>query len=161
MPLPARTTRTAPRGPGGFTLLELSLALLLGGILMAVAAVRLGASGVFRAEGERVARRLVADLRMAHSQAIAERKNHYLEFTGNNTRFTHYAIYRVEAEPDVQVEPVRRLPDSVALTGSAARAEFTPRGDALAAYSYTVASPDRTYTISVTLATGAVCLEES
>ena len=130
------------------------------GIMATVGIIRLSRTSVFMAEGERVARRLVADLRYAQSEAITSGKNHHLSFTDGGTKYTDYAIFRVEGSGDVQVEPTRVLADSVALAGSATRAEFAPGGDAVAAYTYKVASPGRSYQIAVVLATGAVSLTE-
>ena len=144
----------------GFTLAELSIVVLIMGIVAAVGIIRLSRASVFMAEGQRVARRLVGDLRYAQSEAITSGKNHYLTFTEGVTKYTDYTIFRVEAGGDVQVEPTRVLPETVAVTGSATRAELTPTGDALASYTYTVtAPPGHSYTIAVVLATGAVTLQ--
>jgi hypothetical protein len=129
-------------------------------IMMTVGIVRLGRAALFLAEDERIARCLVADLRYAQSEAIAKGKNHYLYFTLGITKFTSYKLCRVEAGGNVQIEPARVFPDTVAVTGLLTRAEFTPGGDALAAYTYTVTCPGRTYQITVTLATGAVILRK-
>jgi len=143
-----------------FTLLELCLVLLIAGILAAVGIARLGRLSIAMAEGERVARRLVADIRCARSQAITTVTNHYLLFVDGGSGYTSYAVYRVEAGGDVQVEPPRAVADSVSLTGSATRAEFTPQGEALATYSFGVTSPGHSYSITVVAATGTAILEE-
>jgi len=145
---------------GGFTLVELVMTLAIMAIALGVCAIRLSRSSVSMAEGERVARTLVADLRMAHSQAITTRKNHYVLFTDGGASYTSYAVYRVEGGGDVQIEPARPLPDTVAVTGSSTRAEFTPTGDAVAACTYLVTCPGWRYTIAVTLATGAVAIDK-
>jgi len=147
--------------PNGFTLVELCFVVLISGIVLAVGAIRLGRLSVFMANSKRVAYRLASDLRYAQSEAIADARNHYLLFTSNGTKLTSYAIYRVEAGGDVVVEPSRTLPDSVALTGSSTRAEFTTDGSALANYSYSAVSPGPDYAITVVLATGVVQLQES
>jgi len=145
----------------GFTLLELTFVILIVGIVAAVGIIRLGRISIFMAEGERVARRLVADLRYARSEAITHAQNHYILFTEGATKYTSYAIYCVRPAGDTQIEPTRVLPDSVAVTGSATRAEFNPGGDAVAAYTYNVTSPGTSYQVTITLvATGAVTLEE-
>jgi len=128
-------------------------------IAVTVAIIRISPTSVLLSQGQRITHRLVADLRLAQSQALAAGKNHYLLFTSNGLKFTSYAIYRVETGGDVLAEPARTIPDSVALTSPLARAEFTPGGDALAAYTYTLTEPGQTWTISVTLATGAVTLQ--
>jgi len=163
MPRDTRHTtcdRPCRRPRQGFTLIEMLVVVVIMGILAGVGIVRISKTSVFMAESERVARRLVADLRVAHSSAIATGKNHYLSFTQSGGRLSGYAAYRVETGGDVQVEAHRTVPGGVALVGSAARAEFTPMGDALAAYSYTVTCPGWEYTVTVTLATGAVAIDK-
>ena len=153
-------TRASPRRNSAYTLLEVVFSLLIATIALGIAAIRLSGSSVSVAQGERVARRLVADLRFAQSESIALAQNHYLLFVDGEAKYANYAIYRVETGDDVLVEPERTMPDTVALTGSAIRAEFAPGGDALAGYTYRVTSPGRRWNITVVLATGAVMLRE-
>ena len=161
-PSPPRPAAHRPlsRRTRGFTLIELSIVLLISSILLAVGVIRLSRASVFMAQGERVARRLAADLRYAQSEAIVQAKNHYILFTQGDGKYASYAVYRVEAAGDVQVEPTRVLPDSVALTGTRLRAEFSPLGDALEKCEYTVTAPGLTFEITVLEASGSVLLEE-
>jgi type II secretory pathway pseudopilin PulG len=145
----------------GFALLELIMVLLITSIALAVGVIRLGRLSVFMTQGERAAHVLVADLRFAQSEAITQAKNHCLLFTSDGSRYTSYAIYRVETGGDVLVEPPRVLPASVSLTGLQPRAEFRPGGDAAASYSYTVTSPGHSYQIGVVLVTGGVSIQGS
>ena len=156
---PRRTTRA--QRTRGFTLIELIMVMVISGIILSMGVIRLSGQSIFMAEGESAARRLAADLRHAQSQAIADMKNHYLLFTSDGQKFTEYAIYRVEAGEDVKIEPTRALSDSVAVTGADDRAEFTPGGDALDDYQFGVTSTGRDYTLTVTLATGAVTITEN
>jgi len=156
---PRPTTRGPRSRAEGFTLVELLVTLLVSSILLAVGAIRLGRATVLRAEGERVAHRLVADLRYTQSQAIAESTEHHLRFDrAVGGKFPSYAIYRKE-NGWLQIEPTRALPDGVAVQGDD-DAIFYPGGDAKEHYAYTITSPGRTYRITVTLATGAVQLQE-
>ena len=148
-------TRTPRRRRDGFTLIELTMVVLIAGIIATIGIFRLGRGSVFISESQQAAKRLVADLRYAQSLAITHAKNHYLLFNDNGAKLTFYAIYRVEDGDDVQVDSTRLLPDSVALTGDA-QAEFTPEGSALGNYAYELISPGTDYDISVVLATGAV-----
>ena len=136
------------------------MVIFISAILLAVGVVRLGRLSILMSESERVARTLTADLRFAQSEAITTARNHYIAFTDGGTKYTQYAIYKADPGGDIEVRPARPLADSVALTGSATRAEFAPGGDALAAYTYTVTSPGRSYSLSVVLATGVVILAE-
>jgi hypothetical protein len=140
-------------------MVEMLMVLLISAILLTVAVVRITRTGAYMAEGERVARTLVADLRFAHSEAITTGKNHYLLFTEGDGGYTFYAAYRVETGGDVAAGPARTVPTGAALVGSAVRAEFTPGGDALSDYTYTATCPGWQYTVTVTLATGAVALD--
>jgi len=159
--------RRGARADGGVTLIELTLVLAITAAILTAGVARLGRSGFLQSEGQQVARRLAADLRYAHSQAIAGGASHYLRFTSAGfgsgdglTVCTQYAIYRVEAGGDVQAEPPRVFPSGVSVAVSALRAEFTPAGSAVAAYTFKVNSTARSYRITVTLATGAVRLQE-
>lgn len=162
--LARRTTRhsplTTPLPRCAFTLLELVMVIAITAILLGVTAVRLSRESVFMAEGERVARTLVGDLRYTQSEAIARATNHYVLFTDGSSKYTQYALYRVDAGGDVQIEPARVLADAVAVTGNELRAEFSPLGDALKKYEYTVTAPGLEYKITVNETSGTVFLEE-
>ena len=140
--------------------MEIIVVLSITAIALGMVMIRLGRSAVLLSKGERVARGLVADLRLAQSEAITHARNHYLLFTEDGGQYTDYTIYRVEDGGDVQVEPARVIPDGVTLTGAATRAEFAPGGDAIGNYTYTVTSAGSTMEITVILSTGAVRLTE-
>jgi len=143
-----------------FTLVEFAVVMAITAIALGIVMIRLGRSAVLLSKGERIARGLVADLRLAQSEAITHARNHYLLFTEDGGQYTEYTIYRVEDGGDVQIEPARLVPDGVALTGAATRAEFAPGGDAIGNYTYTVTSAGSTMQIDVILSTGAVELTE-
>ena len=157
---PRTSNLGTPRTTCAFTLIELIMVLVIASVLLGVAAIRLSRGAVFMAEAERAARTLVGDLRVAQSEAMAKASNHYLVFTNGGSKYTGYTVWRSDSGGDVEVGPARQFPDSVAVTGSEPRVGFSPGGDAVTAATYTVTSPDRTYLITVTLATGAVSLEE-
>jgi len=161
MPTPRRHACREDAARGGVTLAELLVVIFLTTVLLACGVARFGRHAAIISEGERAARLLAADLRMAQSLAIAEATNHCVVFSDGGRKFTAYAVHRVEGGGVEQVGPTRVLPDTVAITGSAARAEFAPGGDALSAYTYRVTSPGARYTIRVVLATGSVALEEA
>ena len=144
-----------------FTLFELALTFFIVAVLLTVGVIRMGRTGLLVSESQRLARRLTADLRYAHSQAVVCAKNHYLLFAGTDLGYTSYAIYRDEVGGPLQVEPPRIIPNTVVLKTLSPRAEFTPGGSALSNYVYTISAAHRTYTVSVTLATGAVSLAEA
>ena len=157
MTTPRAARAPAPRGHPrarrrGFTLLELTFVVVISAIVLTVGVIRISRLGILSSQAERAARRLAADLRYAHSQAVTHAANHDLRFETDG--------HTVQAGPDPQVEPTRTLHPSIALTGAPARAEFAPGGDALAACTYSVASQARSYTVAVVLATGAVTVQE-
>ena len=158
-----RSTRDAPRRRArrrGFSLVELIIVLAITTIALTVGAIRLGRLSVTSSEGERVARRFVADLRLAHSQAVAEANDHFLWLNTGESKYISYAMFR-DGSPAVQVAPTWVLPDCVALTGPAPKPTFHPGGDADASYTYTVTTPGRSWQIDVVLATGLVTLVET
>jgi hypothetical protein len=65
-------------------------------------------------------------------------------------------MYRRTAGGDVAVEQTRAAPAGVVATASHTILEFDFGGAALAGYSITVAGPNRSWTVSTVMATGAV-----
>lgn len=144
-----------------YSLAELMAVLAITAVVLAVGAARFSRASIFMADGERVARQLVADLRWAQSQAITDGTPHSLEFASPvDGKLPAYAIFR-KGSPGVKLSPTRTLPDSVAVTSDATEVLFYPGGDADADHEITVTAAGRKYLISVTLATGAVALEDT
>ena len=151
----SRTTQAIGRCRG-HTLVEMLTVLSISGIVLGVGVIRFGTSSVFMAKAERVAYRLVADLRLARNQAITDNKNHYLDFVKSAENLVQYDILRVESGQSVPIESTRYIDDDVALTGANKTAVFLPDGSAVKDYTYTITYSGGSYTVRVILATGAV-----
>lgn len=145
----------------GMTLVELIMVAVLVGIMSAVVIVRLGPMGIGNPGARAVARRLALDLRHARGLAIAEGTNHYVGFDINGAALTGYTIYRTASPSDIVVEAYRSFDRGVTATGSTTRAEFSPTGVALGAYSFVVSGPSQDYTVTVIAATGTTTVSPS
>ena len=154
-----RMAKVAPAR--GMTLVELIMVVALVGILSAVVIVRLGPMAIGNPGARAVARRLALDLRHARGLAIAEGTNHYVGFDVSGAALTGYTIYRTASPSDIVVEGYRSFDRGVTATGSTTRAEFSPTGAALGAYSFVVSGPSQDYTVTVIAATGTTTVSAS
>jgi hypothetical protein len=124
-------------------------------LLAAAGVTRLGSSTLENVGAEGFARSLALDLMQARRRTIATGDNHYLQLTVAGSSVTSYAIYRRAAGGDVVVEQTRIVPAGVTVAASATTLEFDFGGASLAAYTVTVSGPQRTWTVSTVMATGA------
>jgi prepilin-type N-terminal cleavage/methylation domain-containing protein len=144
----------------GFTLLELLAVVALMGVLA------LAAAGAFRPEtigdlnGQITAQRIAWDLRRVRRQSIAIGDNHLLQCVQSGGVVTSYTLQRRLADNSlVPIDQTRPIPAYVTVTATSSAPEFTFEGAALAGYTFTVASPHRTWTITVAQATGSVTVQ--
>jgi prepilin-type N-terminal cleavage/methylation domain-containing protein len=140
----------------GFSLVELTSVVVIVGLLAAAGLTKWGSGTVQNLTGEGFARKLALDLLQARRRTIATGDNHYLLLTPSTSNVTSYAVYRRAAGGDVAVEAARTIPSGVTATASHTTLEFDFDGAALAGYTVAVAGPNRTWTISTVMATGAV-----
>ncbi len=146
---------------GGMTLLEVLMVVVIVGIMSAVVIPRLGPGGIGNPGARAVARRLALDLRHARSLAIATGTNHYVGFDAAGAALTGYTIYQTASPTDIAVEAYRSFGQGVTATGSGTRAEFSPTGAALGAYSFVVSGPSQDFTVTVITVTGAITVSAS
>jgi hypothetical protein len=130
--------------------------LLIVGLLAAAGFTRFGSSTVQNLAGEGFARKLALDLIQARRRTIATGDNHYLQLSPSAASATSYAMYRRAGGGDVIVDQPRAVPSGVACSASHATLEFDFDGAALAPYAVSVVAPNRTWTVSTIVATGAV-----
>lgn len=145
-----------PSGRRAFSFMELIAALAIIGLLAVAGITRFGASTIDNLGAEGFARRLALDLMQARRRTIATGDNHYLLLTVASGKVTSYTMYRRASGGDTVVDQTRTVPANVNVTASGTTLEFDFDGTALAAYSIVVAGPQRTWTVSTTIATGAV-----
>lgn len=141
---------------GGFSLIELASVLALIALLAAAGLMRWGAGTIENVSGESFARQLALDLLQARRRTIAAGDNHYLQLSPSAGSVTSYTMYRRASGGDVVVEQARPTPAGLTVAASHATLEFDFDGAALAAYSVTVTAPNRSWTVSTNMATGAV-----
>jgi hypothetical protein len=137
-------------------LIELLSVLTIVALLAAAALTRFGTQTIDNLTGDGVARKLALDLVQARRRTLATGDNHYLLFTPSAASPTSYTMYRRTAGGDVAVESARSMPSGVTVVASHATQEFDFDGASLAAYSTTITGPNRTWTVSTVMATGAV-----
>ena len=157
----ARRPRHAVAQSGGFSLIEVLLAVVLVGILSSVVVIRLGSQSIGNPGAQAMARRLALDLQHARSLAITERVNHYVGFDANGSSLQGYTIYRTASPSDIAVEAYRSFNRGVTATGSTTRAEFSPTGAALSGYSFQVSGPSENHSVTVIAATGLTMVSQS
>jgi hypothetical protein len=136
--------------------MELIAALSIIGLLAVAGITRFGTSTVDNVGAEGFARKLALDLRQARRRTISTGDNHYLLLTVASGKVTSYTMYRRTAGGDTVVDQTRTVPANVNVTTSSTTLEFDFEGAALGAYSIVVAGPNRTWTVSTVIVTGAI-----
>jgi type II secretory pathway pseudopilin PulG len=142
------------------TLLELTGVVLIIGLVGAMAASRFGGATVADVGAQGFARRLALDCLQVQRRAISKGDNHLLRFTIAGGNATQYALYQRQGGSVVLLDDVRTVPSDVTVTtGGAVDLEFTFTGEALASYTVTVQSPNRTRTVNVYQVTGQAVVQ--
>ncbi len=152
----ALSLRRLSRSLRGFNLIELVAVLAIISLLAVAALTNFGSRTVENLSADGFARKLALDLVQAHRRTIATGENHYLQLTPSAASPTAYTMYRRTGGSSTQVEPTRTRPANVTFSATAATLEFDFDGAALAGYTATVVGPNRTWTITTVMATGAV-----
>lgn len=145
-----------PQGRRAFSLVEMLSVLAIVALLAAAGVTRFGSSTMENVGAEGFARKLALDLMQARRRTIATGDNHYVRLTVAGSRVTSSTMVRRAAGGDVVVDDTRTVPAGVVVTASHTTLEFDFGGAALAAYSVTAAGPNRSWTVSTIMATGAV-----
>jgi prepilin-type N-terminal cleavage/methylation domain-containing protein len=144
-----------------FSLLELVAVVAVIGILGAIAAVSLKRDTLVNYETRTAARTMALDMTAARRAAIATGDNHFLDFVSDAGGITGYTVTRRGTSGNTAVEASREFPEGLTVTLGAGEPEFDFLGEALAAYTVTLAGPQRTWTVTVVIATGAVRVSSS
>src|SRR5262249_48127408 len=136
--------------------LELVMTVAVIGLLAAAVAITYGTGAIRTIGAEADARRIALDLLQSQRRAISTGSNHYVQFNSSGGSVTSYTVYRPVGASSTQIEARRTVPTGVTITASHSQAEFTFDGQALAAYSITVAGSSKSWTVSVVPASGAI-----
>jgi prepilin-type N-terminal cleavage/methylation domain-containing protein len=155
--LPDTATTMARRADArrAMSLLELSVVVMIIGLLGVMAATRYGSSTIADVGAQGFARRLALDFTQARQRAVASGDNHLVRFTISGGKATEYGLYRRQGVNTTLVDEAHTVPADVTVTtGGTIDAEFTFTGEALASYTITIQAPDRTWTVTVPQVTG-------
>ncbi len=142
------------------SLLELTIVVALLALVTTAAITRYGHDALGNGSAEGFARKLALSLTHARRSTIATGDNHYLQLTSSGGSVTSFALIRRATAGDTQVDQTHSVPLDVTVTSASSVLEFDFEGAALGAYTVTVAGPDRSWTISVVMLTGAVQVVE-
>jgi hypothetical protein len=130
------------------------------GLLAAMTLPHFGHSTLANAGARGFTRTLQLEALRAQRRAISTGDNHCLKFTLNGPAATQYALYQRNGGGDLLIGSVHPVPADVTATPSAGEFEFDFTGQATAAYTCTIAAPDRSYQLSVVAATGKPIVTE-
>jgi len=135
---------------GGLTLVEVVLALVILGILMAVAMVAFR-NGVQGALLQRAADRLVADLHLVHSQALRDRADREIIFDVASRSYSSTTVRDPDTGQLLSVSLAGFRISSMSVTGLTAdhTVTFDALGDATPAVTIVLHSGSRAVTVTV------------
>lgn len=137
------------------TLFEIIAVTFIIGIVSLMAVTRYSTTTIADVGAQGFARRVALDCSQARRRAIATGDNHLLRFTLSGGNATQYAVYRKISGVPTLVDDVHSVPANVTVTtGGVTDVEFQFTGEALASYTVTVTSTDRTRTVTIPQVTG-------
>jgi type II secretory pathway pseudopilin PulG len=137
------------------TFLELIAVIFIIGVVSLMCTTRYGTNAIADISATGFARRISLDCGQARRRAIATGVNHLLRFTLSGGNATQYAVYSHSGSTYTLVDDVYTVPANVTVTtGGATDVEFQFTGEAVASYTITITSADRTKTVTVPQVTG-------
>ncbi len=137
------------------TLFEIIAVTFIIGIVSLMAVTRYSMTTLADVGAQGFSRRVALDCSQARRRAIATGDNHLLQFTLSGGNATQYAVYRRIGGVATLVDDVHTVPANVTVTtGGVSDLEFQFTGEALASYTVTVTSADRSRTVTVPQVTG-------
>lgn len=142
------------------SLLELAIVAVILSLLTGAVLTRYGDNALGNGGAEGFARKLALSLVHARRSTVATGDNHFLQLTSSGGSVVSYALIRRASGGDIQVDETRTVPLDVTVTSADSELEFDFEGSALGSYSITVAGPDRSWSVSVVLLTGATQVAE-
>jgi prepilin-type N-terminal cleavage/methylation domain-containing protein len=137
------------------TLFEIIAVVAIIGTVSLMATTRYSAATISDVGAQGFARRVALDCSQARRRAIATGDNHLLRFTLTGGNATQYGVYRKVSGVPTLVDDIHAVPANVTvMTGGVTDLEFQYTGEALASYTVTVTSANRTRTVTVPQVTG-------
>ena len=143
------------------SLLELAIVGVMLALLALAGISRFGHNTLANGVADGFARQLSLALAHARRGTISTGDNHYLQLSPASGNVTSFVLMRRAAGGDEQVGQIRTVPQDVTVTSALKELEFDFDGTALAAYSVSIAGPDRSWNATVVLLTGVTEVTES
>lgn len=137
------------------TLFELIAVVFIIGIVSLMAVTRYSTTTLADIGATGFARRVSLDCAQARRRAIATGNNHLLRFTLVGGNATQYGVYSHVGATYTLVDDVHAVPANVTVTtGGATDVEFQFTGEAIASYTISITSADRSKTVTIPQVTG-------
>jgi prepilin-type N-terminal cleavage/methylation domain-containing protein len=137
------------------TLFELIAVVFIIGIVSLMAVTRYSTTTLADIGATGFARRLSLDCAQARRRAIATGDNHLLRFTLSGGNATQYGLYQRSGASTTLVDDIHTVPANVTVTtGGITDVEFQFTGEAIASYTVSITSADRTKTVTIPQVTG-------
>lgn len=146
----------------GYSLIELVVIVVFLGIIAAIAAPRLNFSATSRLKADTIAGKIVTDLRRTRRLAISDAANNTAGFALNMTTPAPYSGFEIENLQTSEIVDSLAIDENISCTGGDTF-QFGTLGN-LKAGSDTqliVSDSGKTFTITITPATGTVKCEEN
>ena len=146
----------------GYSLIELVVIVVLLGIIAAIAVPRLNFSAVSKQKADTIARKIVTDLRRTRRLAISDAAVNTSGFSLNMTGGAPYIGYEIENLQTSEMIDSQAIDPDISCTGGE-NFQFGPLGNLKAASEtqLIISDPGKTFTITITPATGTVKCEEN
>jgi Tfp pilus assembly protein FimT len=149
------------RQKGAFTLVELILIVLFVGILAFIVVPRMNLSAISKQKAETTARKIITDLRRTRRLAISDAANNTAGFALKMTGSSPYTGCEIENLDTAETVDTHTINSTITCTGGS-EFNFGPLGNLLSGSDtqLSVEAPGRTFTITITSATGMIkCTE--
>ena len=149
------------RQKGAFTLVELILIVLFIGICTFIAVPRMNLSAIAKQKADGLAGKIVTDLRRTRRLAISDAASNTAGFALKMTGSSPYTGYEIENLDTAETVDTHTINSTITCTGGS-EFNFGPLGNLLSGSDtqLSVEAPGKTFTITITSATGMIkCTE--